>query len=124
MKIQSSTSYLGSIKENELKCLPSDLFLDEAKKKKGKAKFEIRSENGYIRHYIIKANGEKILVKEVKQQQETLSATGTGELSASLDKMLMEQLTSKQPTNQQNNVVNEDSNEQKEARINKYKASI
>ena len=34
MKIQSNTSYLGSIKENGLKSLPSDLFLDKAKKEK------------------------------------------------------------------------------------------
>ncbi|MFJ7734936.1 hypothetical protein ACIQ2D_01240 [Lysinibacillus sp. NPDC097287] len=121
MNIQSS---VGTVRENEMKSLSSDLFLDEGKKKKKKAKFEIRSEDGYIRHYIIKADGEKILVKEVKQQQEILCETGGRELSASLDKMLMEQLTFKQQTNQRDKEVNEKIYGQKESRINKYKAGI
>lgn len=125
MKVQANiNNYAGTIKKNNMKSLSPDLFLDEEKKKRGKAKFEIRNENGYIRHYIIKANGEKILVKEVKQQQELSCETGRGEFSESLDKKLIEQLTSKLPPNQRNKEIDEKIIGQRETRINKYKAGI
>lgn len=47
----------------------SQLFLDEDKKKNGKPRFEVRNEGGYIRKYIVKANGDKILIMETKQKE-------------------------------------------------------
>ncbi|MFF5995110.1 hypothetical protein AAGS61_10175 [Lysinibacillus sp. KU-BSD001] len=43
--------------------LSSNLFLGN---KKPASIYEIKKENGYIRHYVNKPNGEKIMIKETK----------------------------------------------------------
>lgn len=44
------------------------LRLDEEENKKQKPRLEIRHEGGYIRKYVVKANGDKILIMEMKQK--------------------------------------------------------
>lgn len=74
MKVQSSnTATMGYIKtpkseEAEEQNL-SHLMLDEDELKDNKAKFVVRNEGGYIRKYVVKANGDVILVMETKQQE-------------------------------------------------------
>ncbi|WP_194841209.1 hypothetical protein [Sporosarcina cascadiensis] len=75
MRIQSSLGsnnlgYVGRKHDKEQNEGISHLFLDEEEKKtSGKPRFEVRNEGGYIRKYVVKANGDKILVMETKQKE-------------------------------------------------------
>lgn len=72
----------------------SSLFLDDDEKKtSGKPKFEIRNEDGYIRKYVVKANGDKILVMETKQKEnpDGTAQNETGDLNDMATDMLMKQ---------------------------------
>lgn len=72
----------------------SSLFLDDDEKKiSGKPKFEIRNEEGYIRKYVVKANGDKILVMETKQKEnpDGTVQNQTGDLNDMATDMLMKQ---------------------------------
>ncbi|OZI12955.1 hypothetical protein CEW92_03900 [Bacillaceae bacterium SAS-127] len=69
MKIEGihSMSYKNSRNGNKPYTF-EDLKLPEDKDGKDKkGKFETRRENGYIRQYIIKQDGSKILISEVKE---------------------------------------------------------
>ncbi|WP_274310180.1 hypothetical protein [Solibacillus daqui] len=57
-----SHNYYNTIKKESSIRLSDALFLD--KNKKSEAAYEIKKENGYIRHYVTKANGEKIMLRE------------------------------------------------------------
>ena len=73
----------------------SSLFLDDDEKKtSGKPRFEIRNEDGYIRKYVVKANGDKILVMETKQMENPAGTVQnkTGDLNNMANDMLMKQL--------------------------------
>lgn len=73
----------------------SALFLDDDEKKANeKPKFEIRNEDGYIRKYVVKANGDKILVMETKQKENPDGSVqnGTGDLDDMANDMLLKQL--------------------------------
>ncbi|MGE7674003.1 hypothetical protein ACQKMV_10540 [Lysinibacillus sp. NPDC094403] len=75
MRIQSTNNnYINVIKKDELNSLSPDLFLD--KNKQAKAKYEIKREGGYIRHYVTKLNGERVMIKETKLRQDTDQSTG------------------------------------------------
>lgn len=77
MRIQSTNNnYIHTIKKGEINRLSPDLFLD--KKKEAKTKYEIIREGGYIRHYVTKLNGERVLIKETKlpKGQDTEQSTG------------------------------------------------
>ncbi|PAQ14350.1 hypothetical protein CD798_10790 [Bacillaceae bacterium SAOS 7] len=69
-----SMSYKNSKNENKSYTL-EDFKLPEDKDGKGKkGKFETRRENGYIRQYIIKQDGSKILISEVKESKIEISS--------------------------------------------------
>ena len=73
----------------------SSLFLDDDEKKtSGKPKFEIRNEDGYIRKYVVKANGDEILVMETKQKEnpDGTVQNETGDIKDMATDMLMKQL--------------------------------
>jgi len=73
----------------------SSLFLDDDEKKtSGKPKFEIRNEDGYIRKYVVKANGDEILVMETKQKEnpDGTVQNETGDLKDMANDMLMKLL--------------------------------
>lgn len=85
MKIQlGNSSYIQSVKKDSSNRLFDALFLD--KHKKSKATYEIKKEDGYIRHYVTKANGEKVMITEMvmnhltkafdKEQFDKFSKTG------------------------------------------------
>ncbi|MEB2279048.1 hypothetical protein LAV73_03400 [Lysinibacillus xylanilyticus] len=77
MRIQpTNNNYINTIKKGEINRLSPDLFLD--KNKEAKAKYEIIREDGYIRHYVTKLNGERVMIKETKlpKGQDTKQSTG------------------------------------------------
>ena len=73
----------------------SALFLNEDDEKaNSKPKFVVRHENGYIRKYVVKANGDEMLVMETKQKENpdgTLQ-NESGDLKDMASDMLMKQL--------------------------------
>lgn len=99
MKIQSNTpnvlGYFSLAKNEEKNEGISALFLNEDDKKSGgKPRFEVRNEGGYIRKYVVKANGDKILIMETKQKE---NSDGTvenesGDVKDMAYDMLMKQL--------------------------------
>ncbi|WJY27070.1 hypothetical protein [Sporosarcina trichiuri] len=92
----NTLGYFGFWKNEEKSEGISALFLDDDDEKKasGKPKFEIRNEDGYIRKYVVKANGDKILVMETKQQEnpDGTVQNESGDLIDMAHDMLMKQL--------------------------------
>lgn len=91
----ASIGYVNTLKNEETKVQNlSHLMLDEEEKKNQKPRFEVRNEGGYIRKYVVKANGDKILISETKQTeaQEGQQSNETGDLIDIAHDMLMTQL--------------------------------
>ena len=129
MRIQSRNTvtmgYIKTLKNEEVKEHNlSHLMLDEDELKNNKPRFEIRNEGGYIRKYIVKANGDKILIMETKQKG---NPNGTvenesGDLVDMAHDMLMRQLElSSDPQKQENQTI---AVWKKESGITKYKTGI
>ncbi|WP_433596392.1 hypothetical protein [Lysinibacillus xylanilyticus] len=98
MKIQTSNT-LNYLKTEVNKNIKNESLLDlfgikndknkEENEKNIKPKFETRYEDGYIRTYLVKSNGQKLvrlLVREVKQTQENMKE------SIDLEDMLIQEL--------------------------------
>ncbi|MEK5038494.1 hypothetical protein [Sporosarcina sp. FSL K6-3457] len=99
MRIQSTNpvtmGYVKTLKNEETKEQNlAHLMLDEDELKNNKPRFEVRNEGGYIRKYVVKANGDKILIMETKQTeaQEGMQSNETGDLIDIAHDMLMKQL--------------------------------
>ncbi|WP_274307464.1 hypothetical protein [Solibacillus daqui] len=123
MNIQlGNSSYLNSIKKDGSNRLSDDLFLD--KNKKSKATYEIKKENGYIRHYVTKANGEKVMIKETKLPKSKENEQGTGDMKDMITEMVMNQLTKVLDKEQFNKFSKTGLVGQKEKQIEKYATSI
>jgi len=127
MKIQSSntSNYLKveinkNIKnESLLNLFRHEDENNEDDKKNNKSRLEIRNENGYIRKYIVKPDGQRVLIMEVKQTQENIKESG--DLNDIAQDMLMQQLeksSNPQKYEQITSVL------EKEKNIYKYKSSI
>jgi len=117
--------YVKTLKNEEAKEQNlSHLMLDKDELKNNKARFEIRNEGGYIRKYIAKANGDKILIMETKQTQaqEGMQSNETGDLIDIAHDMLMRQLEkSSDPLQQEKQSM---AAWEKESGITKYKTGI
>jgi len=87
----TNNNYIDTIKKDELNRLSPDLFLD--KNKPSKAKYEIKREDGYIRHYVTKLNGEVVMIKETKLPKGQDSDQSTGEMPDVLIDNLLKQFT-------------------------------
>ncbi|WP_203362026.1 hypothetical protein [Bacillus sp. REN10] len=76
MKIKNTNPISYKTMRNENKPYTfEDLQLAEDKDGKGKkGKFETRRENGYISQYIIKQDGSKILISEIKESKTEISS--------------------------------------------------
>ena len=129
MKIQSNTpnvlGYFSLAKNEEKNEGISTLFLDEDdKKSSGKPRFEVRNEGGYIRKYVVKANGDKILVMETKQKEnpDGTIKNESGDVVDMAHDMLMKQLelSNEHLTKLDRNV----SAWEKESSVFKYKTGI
>ncbi|WP_025116246.1 hypothetical protein [Lysinibacillus fusiformis] len=128
MKIQTSNT-LNYLKTEVTKNIKSESLLDlfgiknihkdeDENEKTIKPKLETRYEDGYIRTYLVKSNGQKLvrlLVKEVKQTQENMKE------SIDLEDMLIQELEklSNPKKYEQNTSIFE-----KEKNIYKYKTGI
>ncbi len=128
MKIQTSNT-LNYLKTEVTKNIKSESLLDlfgiknihkdkDENEKNIKPKLETRYEDGYIRTYLVKSNGQKLvrlLVKEVKQTQENMKE------SIDLEDMLIQELEklSNPKKYEQNTSIFE-----KEKNIYKYKTGI
>ncbi|MFJ3390520.1 hypothetical protein ACQKII_06540 [Lysinibacillus sp. NPDC048646] len=130
MKIQTSNT-LNYLKTEVNKNIKNESLLDlfgikninkdkdeDENEKNIKPKFETRYEDGYIRTYLVKSNGQKLvrlLVREVKQTQENMKE------SIDLEDMLIQELEklSNPKKYEQNTSIFE-----KEKNISKYKTGI
>lgn len=128
MKIQTSNT-LNYWKTEVNKNIKNESLLDlfgikninkdqDEEEKNIKPKFETRYEDGYIRTYLVKSNGQKIvrlLVREVKQTQENMKE------SIGIEDMLIQKLKklSNLKKYEQNTSIFE-----KEKNISKYKTGI
>ncbi|QDQ03166.1 hypothetical protein FOH38_23500 [Lysinibacillus fusiformis] len=126
MKIQTSNT-LNYLKTEVNKNIKNESLLDlfgiknkdeDENEKNIKPKFETRYEDGYIRTYLVKSNGQKLvrlLVREVKQTQENMKE------SIDLEDMLIQELEklSNPKKYEQNTSIFE-----KEKNIFKYKTGI
>lgn len=129
MKIQSSKmttmSYMKRMENEEAKEHNlSHLILDEDELKNNKAKFVVRNEGGYIRKYVVKANGDKILVMETKQEEKpdgTIEKE-SGDLVDMARDQLMRQL--EQSANPQIGEREIKATWEKESGITKYRTGI
>ncbi|MFT9817537.1 hypothetical protein [Lysinibacillus sp. NPDC056185] len=92
MRIQSTNNnYIHTIIKGEINRLSPDLFLD--KNKLAKAKYEIKREGGYIRHYVTKLDGERVMIKETKLPKGHDTDQSTGEMPDVLKDNLLNQFT-------------------------------
>lgn len=86
-----SLNHYSTLKKEGSNRLADALFL--AKNKKSKATYEIKKENSYIRHYVTKANGEKVIIKETKLPKSKENEQCTGDIKDMVTEMMMIQLT-------------------------------
>ncbi|QPA57086.1 hypothetical protein [Lysinibacillus sphaericus] len=126
MKIQTNNT-LNYFKTEVNKNIKNESLLDlfgiknkdeDENEKNIKPKFETRYEDGYIRTYLVKSNGQKlvrVLVKEVKQTKENMKE------SIDIEDMLIQELEklSNPKKYEQNTSIFE-----KEKNISKYKTGI
>jgi len=126
MKIQTSNT-LNYLKTEVNKNIKNESLLDlfgiknihkDEDEKNIKPKLETRYEDGYIRTYLVKSNGQKlvrVLVKEVKQTKENMKE------SIDIEDMLIQELekVSNPQKYEQNTSIFE-----KEKNISKYKTGI
>lgn len=121
--LSASTPKLKTLKNEEAKGQNlSHLMLDELKN--NKPRFEIRNEGGYIRKYVVKVNGDRILIMETKQTkaQDGMQSNETGDLIDIAHDMLMKQLEkSADPLQQEKKPM---AAWKKESGITKYKTGI
>lgn len=127
MKAQSTNAvgYIKTLKnkEPESQNIPQ-LFLDDEDKKNGKPRLEVRTEGGYIRKYVVKANGDKILIMETKQKEnpDGTVENESGDLIDMAHVLLMKQLEqSPNPQIQENKFI---ATWEKESGLKKYKTGI
>lgn len=127
VKIQSTnTSTLGYIKmlknEEAKEQNLSHLMLDELKN--NKPKFVVRNEGGYIRKYVVKANGDEILVMETKQKKNsdgTVDKESGNLVDMAHDKMMKQLELSSNPQMRERETK---ATWEKESGITKYKTGI
>ncbi|WP_447402377.1 hypothetical protein ACE1MS_12530 [Lysinibacillus sp. fkY74-1] len=126
MKIQTNNT-LNYLKTEVNKNIKNESLLDlfgiknkdeDENEKNIKPKLETRYEDGYIRTYLVKSNGQKlvrVLVKEVKQTKENMKE------SIDIEDMLIQELekVSNPQKYEQNTSIFE-----KEKNISKYKTGI
>lgn len=90
LNVQLGTNnYLSVLKKDRFSSLSEDLFLKNNKKK---ATYEIKKENGYIRHIVTKENGEKVIIREVKLSKREEKEVSSGDINDMITQKLANQL--------------------------------
>lgn len=87
----TNNNYINTIKKDELNGLSPNLLLD--KNKQSKAKYEIKKENSYIRHYVTNINSERVMIKEIKLPKGQDTGQSAGEMPDVLIENLLKQFT-------------------------------
>jgi len=82
-------NYFSVLKKDGFNRLSDDLFLRNNKKK---ATYEIKKENGYIRHIVTKENGEKVIIREVKLTKKEEKEEASGDIKDMITQKLANQL--------------------------------
>ncbi len=86
MNVQlGSSNYFSTLKKDESNRLSEDLFFGNKKKK---ATYEIKKENGYVRHIVTKENGEKVIVREVKLSKKEEKEESSGDIKEMITQKL------------------------------------
>ncbi|KUF31209.1 MULTISPECIES: hypothetical protein [unclassified Lysinibacillus] len=67
---------------------------EEEDAKKNKSKIEVRHENGYVRQYLVKPNGQRVLLMETKQSHDNKEASHLHTMPHNLFKQPFEKPTS------------------------------
>lgn len=83
------SNYFSVLKKDDFNRLSDDLFLRNSKKK---ATYEIKKENGYIRHIVTKENGEKVIIREVKLSKKEEKEEASGDIKDMITQKLANQL--------------------------------
>lgn len=117
-----SHNHYSTLKKEGSNRLADALFLD--KNKKSKAAYEIKKENGYIRHYVTKANGEKVMIKETKLPKSKENEQSTGDVKDMVKEMMMNQLTKTLDKEPFNKIHKTGLAAQKEKQLEKYATGI
>lgn len=90
MNVQlGGSNYFSVLKKDGFNRLSDDLFLRNNKKK---ATYEIKKENGYIRHIVTKENGEKVIIREVKLTKKEEKEEASGDIKDMITQKLANQL--------------------------------
>ncbi|MFJ7734614.1 hypothetical protein ACIQXF_22535 [Lysinibacillus sp. NPDC097231] len=90
MNVQlGSSNYFSTLKKDESNGLSEDLFFGNKKKK---ATYEIKKENGYVRHIVTKENGEKVIVREVKLSKKEEKEDSSGDIKDMITQKLATQM--------------------------------
>jgi len=90
MNVQlGGNNYFSVLKKDGFNRLSDDLFLRNNKKK---ATYEIKKENGYIRHIVTKENGEKVIIREVKLTKKEEKEEASGDIKYMITQKLANQL--------------------------------
>ncbi|WP_342505033.1 hypothetical protein [Sporosarcina sp. FSL K6-2383] len=120
----ATMGYVNTLKNEEAKEQNlSHLMLDE-ELKNNKPKFVVRNEGGYIRKYVVKANGDEIMIMETKQK-ENLDGTVENEsgnlVDMSHDKLMKQLELSSDPQKQERQAK---ATWEKASGITKYRTGI
>ncbi|WP_042474908.1 hypothetical protein [Bacillus ndiopicus] len=123
MNIQLGSSRYSSISQPKSpKRIADDLFLDN--KKKNNAKYEIKKENGYIRHYVTQADGKVVMIKETKLPKSEENEQDSSDIKDLMNDMILHQLTKALDKEQFSKFSKTGLAAQKEKQIQKYALSI
>ena len=84
-----SNKYVSTLKRDAYNRLSDDLFLGNKKKK---ATYEIKKENGYVRHIVTKEDGKKVIIREVKLPKSEENKESSGDVKEMITQKLATQL--------------------------------
>lgn len=89
MNVQLGSSYSSTLKKGGFNRLSDELFFGNKKKK---ATYEIKKENGYVRHIVTKEDGKRVIVREVKLSKSEEKEESSGDIKDMITQKLANQM--------------------------------